>query len=212
MIREMSSPFQWAGRRGLGAESGLRRFLSLMVVCGVSVMGCTIQKVPADEEEAAGQPSSTGAGARAGAMEAPVDSAETAAQVADMLHASSASWNAGDLAGFLDDYWRSEGLTFSGATGVTRGWEEVRERYERSYWAPGAQRDSLRFQALEVTPLGPGYALALGQYILYRPEEGDRVTSEGFFSLVLQRMDGTWKIIHDHTSAAPLETGGPGGP
>lgn len=203
----MSSSAHLTGRRRPGFGSGLRRFLSLLAACGIPMLGCTIQKIPDDDEEAAGQAPSAMEGPRAGVAGLVVDSAGAAAQVADMLHASSASWNAGDLEGFLDDYWRSEGLTFSGASGVTRGWEEVRERYQKSYWAPGAQRDSLRFQALEITPLGPEHALALGQYILYRPEEGDRVTGRGFFSLVLRKMEGAWKIIHDHTSAASPETG-----
>ncbi|NNM03862.1 MAG: DUF4440 domain-containing protein, partial [Gemmatimonadetes bacterium] len=67
-----------------------------------------------------------------------------------MLRASAASWNGGDLDGFMDDYWRSDDLTFSGGTGVTRGWESVRTRYLDTYWAPGASRDSLRFEGIEV--------------------------------------------------------------
>jgi beta-aspartyl-peptidase (threonine type) len=124
-------------------------------------------------------------------------------EVEAMLHASAASWNGGDLEGFLDDYWRSEDLTFSGEDGVTRGWDDVRTRYLNSYWAEGATRDSLRFEAIEVTELGQEHALALGQYVLFRPKEGGIVSATGFFSLVLEKMEGGWKILHDHTSAAP---------
>jgi beta-aspartyl-peptidase (threonine type) len=133
-----------------------------------------------------------------------------ASEVEAMLLASSASWNGGDLDGFLDDYWRSEELTFSGATGITRGWDGVEARYRESYWAPGTARDSLRFEGIEVVPLGEEHALALGQYVLFRPEEGGIVTSSGYFSLVLKRVDADWKILHDHTSATP-EDGGPSG-
>ena len=80
--------------------------------------------------------------------------ANAAAEVEAMLLASAASWNGGDLDGFLDDYRRSEDLTFSGASGVTRGWEGVEARYRESYWAPGTVRDSLRFEGIEVVPLG----------------------------------------------------------
>ena len=118
-----------------------------------------------------------------------------------MLQASSASWNGGDLDGFLDDYWRSDELTFSGADGVTRGWDQVRDRYLRTYWAPGASRDSLRFREVEVTPLGSEHALALGRFVLYRPQKGDSVTASGYFSLVLRRTPEGWRIIHDHTSS-----------
>ena len=123
-----------------------------------------------------------------------------------MLRASVGSWNGGDLDGFLDDYWNSDELTFSGPQGVTRGWSDVRKRYLDSYWAPGSQRDSLRFEGIEVIPLGNEHALALGRYVLFRPQEKDLVTSSGFFSLVLKRMDGDWKIMHDHTSTTPAES------
>ncbi len=126
-----------------------------------------------------------------------------------MLRASARSWNGGNLDGFLDDYWKSDDLTFSGSQGVTRGWDDVRNRYLESYWAPDSVRDSLRFEEIEIIPLGDGHALALGRYVLFRPQEEDMVTSSGFFSLVLRRIDGNWKILHDHTSATPAE-GEPG--
>jgi len=123
--------------------------------------------------------------------------------IREMLLASADSWNAGDLDGFLDDYWQSAEVTFSGADGVTRGWDDLRARYLESYWAPGAARDSLRFEELEVHPLGQDHALALGRYVLYQPADEGRIAASGFFSLVLRRMADGWKIVHDHTSASP---------
>ncbi len=128
---------------------------------------------------------------------------DLAREVESMLHVSAGYWNAGDLEGFLADYWMSEELTFSGATGVTRGWEAVKQRYLESYWAPGLERDSLRFEEIEVLPLGYDHALALGRYVLFSPEPEGAETSSGYFSLVLRSMDGEWVIIHDHTSASP---------
>ena len=133
-------------------------------------------------------------------MASAADSVALADAVTEMLRASAASWNAGDLDGFLDDYSADPGLTFSGATGVVRGRDAVRARYLESYWAEGAERDSLRFEALEVRPLGEEHALALGRYVLYRPEAGDSVTATGAFSLVLRHEDDGWRIIHDHSS------------
>jgi uncharacterized protein (TIGR02246 family) len=177
-------------RRGFGATTGLRRVFLGAALVAQAVLGCT-----GDESW---QPEGVEGGG---------DPARVTTQVIEMLHASAASWNSGDLEGFLDDYWRSDDLTFSGGTGVTRGWEDVRQRYLRSYWAPDVARDSLRFEELEVTALGEDHALALGRYVLYRPEEGDVVSSTGHFSLVLRRVDGSWRIIHDHTSETPSQEG-----
>ena len=132
---------------------------------------------------------------------------DEAAVIRDMLLASVASWNAGDLEGFLDDYLNSDSLTFSGSEGVTRGWQDVRDRYLRTYWAPGMVRDSLSFEEIEVHPIGTtDGALALGRYVLSPRAEDERAPASGYFSLVLRRMNGEWRIIHDHTSAAPPDT------
>ena len=129
-----------------------------------------------------------------------VDREVEAAQVVEMLNSSAEAWSAGDLDGFMDDYWNDPDLTFSGPTGVTRGWEGVRDRYLRTYWAPGATRDSLRFEDLEVTMLGDAHALVLGRYVLHQPESG-AINATGFYSLVLWKTGDGWKIVHDHTSA-----------
>ncbi|MBI4537988.1 MAG: DUF4440 domain-containing protein [Gemmatimonadetes bacterium] len=122
-----------------------------------------------------------------------------------MLRASAQAWNAGDLDGFLDDYLDSPTSSFAGANGVIRGTGEIRARYERSYWAAGRARESLRFEGLDVRSLGPAHALAIGRYVLYDPVQ-DSTTNRGYFSLVLERTDAGWKIIHDHTSAAIVDT------
>ena len=174
-------------RRRPGGQAGFRRlpFLFTPYLFAAALFGCQ----PEDRE-----------GPEASSPEA---SAQASQEITAMLHASAASWNAGDLEGFLDDYWRSEELSFSGAEGVTRGWDDVRARYLRTYWAPEVERDSLRFEGLEVRSLGTEHALVLGQYVLFQPPAGDSVAATGFFSLVLRRLDGEWKIVHDHTSATP---------
>jgi ketosteroid isomerase-like protein len=179
------------GQRGSKGCYGRRRFFAPWFCLPLLLGACQFQRQPPEEITGSDDLNNS-----------------AASEVEAMLLASAASWNRGDLDGFLDDYWRSEDLTFSGATGITRGWEGVEARYRESYWAPGTVRDSLRFENIEVVPLGEEHALALGQYVLFRPEEGGTVTSSGYFSLVLQKVGIDWKILHDHTSATP-EGGGP---
>ncbi len=113
-----------------------------------------------------------------------------------VLNAQHTAWNRGDVDGFLVGYWRSPELTFSGSSGVARGWDGVLARYKRNYPDKDAM-GQLDFSELEFRFLGPEAALVLGRWHLKR--EKDDVG--GVFTLVWQRFPEGWKIIHDHTSA-----------
>ena len=114
----------------------------------------------------------------------------------DVLRAQQAAWNRGDVDAFLVGYWPSPELTFSGSSGVSRGWDGVLARYKKSY-PNHAAMGQLEFSDLEFRFLGPDAALVLGQWHLKR-ESGD---IGGVFTLVWQKFPNGWKIIHDHTSA-----------
>lgn len=124
------------------------------------------------------------------------------AAIVGVLTAQQDAWNRGDVDAFLVGYWHSPELTFSGSSGVARGWDGVLARYKRNY-PDKAAMGHLDFSELEFRLLGPDAALVLGKWHLKRQE--DYVTAEtgGVFSLVWQRFPEGWKIIHDHTSAVP---------
>jgi uncharacterized protein (TIGR02246 family) len=113
-----------------------------------------------------------------------------------VLSAQQTAWNRGDVDAFLEGYWRSPELTFSGTSGVARGWDGVLARYRKSY-PDRAAMGQLDFSGLEFRFLGPDAALVLGRWHLKR--EKDDIG--GVFSLVWQRFPEGWKIVHDHTSA-----------
>jgi beta-aspartyl-peptidase (threonine type) len=96
----------------------------------------------------------------------------------------------------MDGYWKSPDLTFSGAGGIQRGWDAVRERYKKTY-PDHAAMGHLDFSGLEFHFVGNDGAVVLGHWHLTR-EKGD---IGGNFSLVWQRFPEGWLIIHDHTSA-----------
>jgi len=123
--------------------------------------------------------------------------ADTAA-IRGVLNAQVEAWNRGDVDAFLDGYWRSPDVTFSGTSGVTRGWDGVLARYKKNY-ADRAAMGKLDFSGLEIRFLGPDAALVLGKWHLAR-DKGD---IGGVFSLVWQRFPEGWKIVHDHTSQKP---------
>jgi uncharacterized protein (TIGR02246 family) len=114
-----------------------------------------------------------------------------------VLRAQQTAWNRGDVDAFLVGYWRSPELTFSGSSGVARGWDGVRARYKANYPNKGAM-GQLDFSELEFKFLGPDAALVLGRWHLKREKDD----LGGVFTLVWQRFPEGWKIVHDHTSAA----------
>jgi beta-aspartyl-peptidase (threonine type) len=113
-----------------------------------------------------------------------------------ILRSQQTAWNRGDLDAFLEGYWHSPELTFSGSGGIARGWDGVLARYEKSY-PDRATMGQLEFSDLEFRFLGPDAALVLGRWHLTR-EKGN---IGGVFSLVWQRFPEGWRIVHDHTSA-----------
>jgi ketosteroid isomerase-like protein len=116
--------------------------------------------------------------------------------IVSVLNAQQEAWNRGDVDAFVVGYWHSPELTFSGSSGVARGYDGVLARYKKNY-PDKKTMGELDFSALEFHFLGPDAALVLGQWHLKR-ESGD---VGGVFSLVWQRFPEGWKIIHDHTSA-----------
>jgi ketosteroid isomerase-like protein len=109
------------------------------------------------------------------------------------------AWNHGQLEAFMQGYWHSPDLTFfSGAT-VTKGWEATLQRYRDRYKAQGKEMGQLEFQDLNIDVLGRKAAVVTGKFQLTM---SDHSTPHGQFTLIVKRMPGGWKIVHDHTSAA----------
>lgn len=120
---------------------------------------------------------------------------ETRALLAQFRQSSEA-WNRGDFDGFLGMYAQDSATGFVSGGHVNHGAIWIRKHYQPDF-APGAPRDSLRFEEFEVRPLAPTVALVTARYILYR---NGQTTSSGPFTLVMERRTDGWKILHDHTS------------
>src|SRR5215469_12164477 len=109
------------------------------------------------------------------------------------------AWNHGNLENFMKGYWQSPDLTFfSGAT-VTKGWEPTLLRYRQRYQSEGKEMGKLEFQDLNIDLLSRRSAVVTGQFLLTM---SDGKQPQGRFTLIVKRMAGGWKIVHDHTCAA----------
>ena len=132
-----------------------------------------------------------------GVANAETDHADNSA-IQKVLSAQQEAWNRGDIDGFMNGYARSPSTTFVSEDEVTRGWETVRDRYHKAY-SDRSQMGKLTFFDLEITSLGQDSAFVSGGWRLEREKDAPH----GRFTLVFRLTDAGWKIVHDHTSAAP---------
>lgn len=117
-----------------------------------------------------------------------------------MFARAAANWNAGNLDAFVDDYLPSDSTTYIGGRGMVRGPAAIRASYAPMFTGR-IVRDSLSFEILDVDPLAPDIVNFIGRYTLTRRLDGrDSVTARGPTSLLLRRVNGRWRIVHDHSS------------
>jgi beta-aspartyl-peptidase (threonine type) len=121
----------------------------------------------------------------------------TEARVRAVLDKQVEAWNRADLEAFMAGYWNSPDLVFQSGATITRGWQATLERYRRRYQAEGKEMGRLRFEELDVQPLSPDAAFVRGRWRLTMK---DGSQPGGLFTLLLRRINGEWKIVHDHTS------------
>lgn len=115
--------------------------------------------------------------------------------VHSLLMTQQAAWNSGDIPGFMEGYWRSEELVFTSGGRIRRGFEAALAGYEAGYTRETMGR--LEFTDLEYTPISDDAVLVLGRWGLH-----DLATpSSGVFTLLVRKIDGAWRVVHDHTSS-----------
>jgi len=115
--------------------------------------------------------------------------------IREMLAQQQACWNNGNLSGFMETYWRSDSLKFIGSKGITWGWKNTLERYEKTY--PGqAAMGQLSFELLVIDRINEDNYFVVGKWFLER-EIGNL---QGHFSLLWRKIEGRWLIVADHSS------------
>lgn len=122
----------------------------------------------------------------------------TVAEIRSVLQAQQDAWNRGDIDGFMNGYARSPSTVFISEDTIRRGWETLRDRYKEKY-SDRSKMGTLTFSDLEIMALAVDSAVASGRWNLKR--ESDQ--PHGRFTLILKRLPEGWRIVHDHTSAAP---------
>jgi uncharacterized protein (TIGR02246 family) len=128
----------------------------------------------------------------------PAQTAKAVADIQSVLHAQQDAWNRGDIDGFMNGYARSTSTVFISEDEARRSWETVRERYRQKY-SDRTKMGALTFSEIEITVLSPDAAVVLGRWRLKRLND----EPHGRFTLIFKQLPEGWRIVHDHTSAAP---------
>jgi len=123
--------------------------------------------------------------------------AQDEAAIRAVLDAQAAAWNRGDVEGYMDGYDRSPKTEFVGGDSITRGWQEVLDRYRKKY-DTREKMGVLTFSDLEIQVLSGDAALVLGRWRLKRAND----EPHGTFTLLFRKTKAGWRIVHDHSSSA----------
>ena len=124
-----------------------------------------------------------------------------AQQVYDVLLRMLDRWNAHDLEGHLDVYWKSPELLVVIDSEQFTGWQQLHDSYVNGY----PDRNSMGYinpARIQVKLLKPDLALALTWWTISFPNSKQQVV--GNTTLNLQKFEDGWKVVAAHSSTAEM--------
>ncbi len=124
-----------------------------------------------------------------------------AQQIYEVLLTMLDRWNAHDIEGHLEVYWKSSELLVIIDSEQFNGWQQLHDSYINGY----SDHNAMGFinpKRIQVKLLKPDLALALTWWSLSFPNSKLKVL--GNTTMNLQKLDGGWKIVASHTSTAEM--------
>jgi uncharacterized protein (TIGR02246 family) len=124
-----------------------------------------------------------------------------AQQVYEVLLKMLDRWNAHDIEGHLEVYWKSPELLVVVDSEEFNGWQQLHDSYVKGY----TNRNAMGFiqsKRIQVKLLRPDLALALTWWSVAFPSSKQKVV--GNTTMNLQKFDDGWKIVASHTSTAEM--------
>ena len=122
--------------------------------------------------------------------------ADPTPEVRAALTGSAEAFNRGDLDGHLAIY--VEQATMMTGTGPRPGRDRIKAGFSAKYFdASGKPFQQLAFDSLVVHPLGSDHAYVTARWSL---SGGGRPDLGGWFTLIWERRQEGWRVLHDHTS------------
>jgi uncharacterized protein (TIGR02246 family) len=131
----------------------------------------------------------------------PSGSKPDAQQVYEVLLKMLDRWNAHDIEGHLEVYWKSPELLVVVDSEQFNGWQQLHDSYINGY----PDRKAMGFiqpKRIQVKLLKPDLALALTWWSVAFP--GSKQNVMGDSTMNLQKFNDGWKIVASHTSVAGM--------
>jgi len=123
---------------------------------------------------------------------------EAEAEIRALIDKLETDWNGGDMSAYLDAYWNSEELSLMFGGNAVRGWQALSDLFSGTWTTEEAMGD-VHTNNVAVRFPGPDMAIASGGFEHQFPD----IKIVGAFTHVLRRTDdGSWMIVHEHTSRA----------
>jgi hypothetical protein len=122
-------------------------------------------------------------------------------QVYEVLLKMLDRWNAHDIEGHLQVYWKSPELLVVVDSEQFNGWQQLHDSYINGY----PDRNAMGFiqpKRIQVKLLKPDIALALTWWSVVFPSSKQNVV--GNSTMNLQKFNDSWKIVASHTSIAVM--------
>ena len=122
-------------------------------------------------------------------------------QVYEVLLKMLDRWNAHDIEGHLEVYWKSPELLVVIDSEQFNGWQQLHDSYVNGY----PDRNSMGYinpARIQVKLLKPDLALALTWWTISFPNSKQKVV--GNTTMNLQKFDDGWKVVAAHSSTAEM--------
>ncbi len=142
------------------------------------------------------------------ALAAPValDAQETDEEtIRSLIESIAAKAQSGDLDALDDVYAEGPGVHIIEGAGVNHGWADYRDHHLKPE-LESFENFSYRYHSVEPVVRGD-VSWASFQYELSVDTERGHMEMEGRGTAVLERIEGSWRVVHLHTSGRPKRTG-----
>lgn len=102
------------------------------------------------------------------------------------------AWSKNNLDGYMEGFWKNDSLKFYGPNGITRGWDNLFEKYRKNY--PDKDHTGiLSYKINDISKISDDNYYVLGEYHIKR----NAGNIDGFFMLLFRKIENDWKIVVD---------------